>query len=103
MNWGRERKNPRNIFEAIAMARTSPLDEIADTFEPKEGDGFEPTDTTPGSKEKIDVLRGRLEAGVPLWHEEDKIISHSPGELSRLRSREGGKADPRSIMGYQRW
>ena len=33
---------------------------------------FEPTDKFPGSHEKIDVLRSRADAGLPLWHPLDR-------------------------------
>ncbi len=33
---------------------------------------FPPTDAPPGSPEKIDVLRSRIEQGLPLWHPLDR-------------------------------
>ncbi|MFO0940097.1 MAG: hypothetical protein U0930_04955 [Pirellulales bacterium] len=34
---------------------------------------FHPTDAPPGSSEKIEVLRRRLERGQPLWHADDRV------------------------------
>ncbi len=42
-------------------------------FEPIESDDFHPTDAPPGTAEKIDVLRKRVELGLPLWHVEDRV------------------------------
>ncbi|HUE69767.1 MAG TPA: hypothetical protein VMP01_02665 [Pirellulaceae bacterium] len=33
---------------------------------------FDSTDAPAGSPEKIEILRKRLELGLPLWHEEDR-------------------------------
>jgi hypothetical protein len=33
---------------------------------------FVPTDAAAGSPEKIEVLRWRMECGLPLWHDEDR-------------------------------
>ena len=41
-------------------------------FEPRAGDDFRPTDAPPGTAEKIDVIRKRVELGQPLWHEDDR-------------------------------
>ncbi len=53
----------RNVFEATSHG----LD-----FVPKSSD-FAPTQAMPGSAEKIEVLAARIKAGLPLWHEEDRI------------------------------
>ena len=34
---------------------------------------FEPTPYPPGSHEKIDLLRDREDAGLPLWHPLDRL------------------------------
>jgi hypothetical protein len=39
--------------------------------EPTRSD-HQPTSTVPGSREKIEVLRQRVELGQPLWHDEDR-------------------------------
>jgi hypothetical protein len=43
-------------------------------FEPEEvkSTGFQATTAIPGTKEKLDVLANRLQAGLPLWHESDR-------------------------------
>ena len=33
---------------------------------------IEPTQAMPGSEEKVDVLRKRVELGAPLWHSKDR-------------------------------
>lgn len=38
----------------------------------------EPTDAMPGSYAKIDVLAARAQAGMPLWHPLDPVLSHNP-------------------------
>jgi len=35
-------------------------------------EGFEPTQARPGSKEKMKIIRTRIQKGVPLHHPEDK-------------------------------
>ena len=58
--------NATNVFEAIQR------DGDDTNFVPAACDSFGPTDAPAGSKEKIDVLRRRLEMGLPLWHSEDR-------------------------------
>jgi len=57
----------------------------------------QPTQTVPGSQQKIEVLRARLDDGVELWHPGDRV--HFPdwwpkvwGELSRNNEMLVGKA-----------
>lgn len=38
----------------------------------------QPTDAQPGSQEKIEVLRQRAAAGVPLWHPGDNLRPLEP-------------------------
>ena len=55
----------RSIFDALAM-------NISD-FVPEEiPENFKPTAALPGTGEKLDVLAGRAQAGLPLWHPEDR-------------------------------
>jgi len=55
-----------NVFEAI-------LRDGDDTnFVPKEDASFQPTDAAAGSRQKMEVLRRRLEMGLPLFHAEDR-------------------------------
>ena len=56
----------RNVFEAIAREGRE------ESFVPVEGDEFEPTDLAAGSREKIELLRRRVEMGVPMWHDADR-------------------------------
>ena len=39
---------------------------------PSVNDEFTPTDAPAGSMSKIDLLRQRVESGLPLWHDEDR-------------------------------
>jgi hypothetical protein len=57
----------RNVFEAIVKFGHD------EDFYPEEKDDFSATDAPAGSQAKIDILRKRLEMGVPLWHEEDRM------------------------------
>jgi hypothetical protein len=41
-------------------------------FEPTITENFLPTDAPAGSKEKLEVLRKRVELGYPLWHRHDR-------------------------------
>lgn len=58
----------RNVFEAILKYGHD------EDFEPEAPDDvFAPTEALPGTPEKIDVLRRRVELGLPLWHSEDSL------------------------------
>jgi hypothetical protein len=59
--------NVRNVFEAILRYGHD------EDWLPEAADDFEPTDAPAGSPEKIEILRRRIELGLPLWHEEDRI------------------------------
>jgi len=56
------------IFDAV---RISGYD---DNFEPRPNELFFPTMFSPGSDQKIEVLRQRLELGLPLWHPKDQSV-----------------------------
>lgn len=56
-----------NVFEAILKYGHD------EDFAPAESDNFKPTDAPAGSDEKISELRRRVELGVPLWHDEDRV------------------------------
>ncbi len=60
-------KNVRNVFEAILKYGHD------EDFMPSESDDFLPTDAPAGSPEKIDILRKRVELGLPLWHGRDRV------------------------------
>ena len=59
----------RNVFEAILRYGH---DEDFNP-EPSGESTFEPTDAPAGSPEKIEILRRRIELGLPLWHGEDRV------------------------------
>ena len=59
-------KGPQNVFEAIL---TYGHDE---DYVPTTSLDFEPTSAAAGSVEKIEILRRRIEMGVPLWHKQDR-------------------------------
>lgn len=60
-------EKPRTVFECIERFGSEMF------FEPLEMSAadYEPTGARPGTDEKIEVLRGRVERGEPLWHEND--------------------------------
>ena len=60
-------KNVRNVFEAILKYGHD------EDFAPDSSECFEPTDAPAGSDAKIEVLRQRVESGVPLWHNDDRM------------------------------
>ena len=57
----------KNVFEAILKYGHD------EDFAPAESEDFQPTEAPAGSQEKIELLRRRVELGVPLWHEEDRM------------------------------
>lgn len=59
--------NPQNVFEAILKYGHD------EDFVPSLEDEFEPTDAPAGSTAKIETLRQRVELGLPLWHNEDRV------------------------------
>ena len=58
-----------NVFQAIVHG--------IDDFEPTRRPGHQPTTAEPGTKQKMDVMRERLEMGVPIWHKDDPVYEHS--------------------------
>lgn len=56
----------RNVFEAILKYGHD------EDFSPIESDDFMSTSAPAGSQAKIEILRRRVEMGVPLWHEGDR-------------------------------
>ena len=58
----------KNVFDAILKYGHD------EDFDPENHDGqFEPTTAPAGSQQKIDMLRKRVELGLPLWHDEDRV------------------------------
>ena len=47
---------------------------------------FDSTDAPAGSNEKIEILRKRIENGLPLWHDEDRYDYN--GLTGAIRPRE---------------
>jgi hypothetical protein len=60
-------KKSRNVFEAIL---NNGHDE---NFSPEESDEFIATNAPAGSEDKIEIMRRRIESGVPLWHGHDRV------------------------------
>jgi hypothetical protein len=60
------KKKITNVFEAILEYGHD------EDFLPHEGEEFVATDAPAGSEEKIEALRQRVLAGMPLWHQEDR-------------------------------
>ena len=59
--------NVNNVFEAILKYGHD------EDFAPAESDNFSPTTAPAGSDEKIETLRRRVELGLPLWHDADRM------------------------------
>ena len=57
----------RNVFDAILKYGHD------EDFDPDVSGEFEPTDAPAGSQKKIDILRRRVEHGMPLWHSDDRV------------------------------
>jgi hypothetical protein len=53
---------------------------------PEKKQEFDATDAPAGSPEKIEILRRRIENGLPLWHEEDRYDYN--GLTGAIRPRE---------------
>ncbi len=69
----------------MTTSEKSKLEEIANVFEAilkyghdedfvpaVESDSFTPTNAPAGSDDKIELLRQRVEEGLPLWHQDDR-------------------------------
>lgn len=65
-----ERRRPPNVTEMMA-SNDFRLVREAEEFTPYSKP--QPTDALPGSEEKIDVLRARIENGEELFHEDDRL------------------------------
>lgn len=57
----------KNVFEAILK-----YGHDEDWMPEKVRNDFASTDAPAGSEEKIEILRRRIENGLPLWHDEDR-------------------------------
>ena len=56
-----------NVFDAILKYGHD------EDFNPSEGNDFRGTNAPAGSPAKIEILRRRIELGLPLWHNEDRV------------------------------
>lgn len=56
-----------NVFDAIIKYGHD------EDFSPDTAEDFRCTNAPAGSPAKIEVLRRRIELGLPLWHEEDRV------------------------------
>ena len=56
----------RNVFQAIDKFGHD------EDFAPMETNDFECIEAPAGSDEKLRVLAARIEAGLPLWHHDDR-------------------------------
>ena len=68
--------NPQSIFNYIDEKYTE------DGYEVGENQVFIATDAPPGSPEKLEVLRLRVERGFPLWHDADRNDFHGIVEIA---------------------
>lgn len=93
---GRSDVRPKTIFEAVA--RYGEDGDFKPIATPGAKKNFIPTDAPPGSDEKINVLRQRLEKGLPLWHRCDRkdYVSGGAQPIERLFAQAAQIAD-RSI------
>jgi len=70
----------KNVFEAILKYGHD------EDWLPSPKADFDCTDAPAGSPEKIEILRKRLELGLPLWHEDDRYDYN--GLTGAIRPRE---------------
>lgn len=56
----------RNVFDAILKYGHD------EDFVPDASEEFSATSAPAGSPEKIEILRRRVELGLPLWHQDDR-------------------------------
>ena len=64
---GTDTTQSKNVFEEIVLKGDD------EAFEPRITSEFIATSAPAGSEQKIDVLKRRLEMGLPLWHDEDRV------------------------------
>ena len=72
--------NIKNVFEAILKYGHD------EDYSPEPQLNFQPTDAPAGSPEKIEILRRRIELGLPLWHDADRADFN--GLTGAIRPRE---------------
>ena len=71
----------KNVFEAILK-----YGHDEDWLPDNQQSQFECTDAPAGSQEKIEILRRRIELGLPLWHDNDRFDYN--GLTGAIRPRE---------------
>lgn len=64
--FGETMERCKNVFEAILKYGHD------EDWLPDSKSNFDATDAPAGSQEKIEILRRRLELGLPLWHDSDR-------------------------------
>ena len=64
---GTDTTPPKNVFEEVV------LEGHDEDFEPRITSEFIATSAPPGTLQKREVLRLRVEKGFPLWHDEDRV------------------------------
>lgn len=70
----------KNVFEAILKYGHD------EDYVPEPSSEFSATDAPAGSPEKIEILRSRVELGLPLWHDSDRFDYN--GLTGAIRPRE---------------
>jgi len=86
---------PRNLFEVLAT--------IGHDFGWNPPPPAEPTQTVPGSLERIHALAERVEAGVGLWHPDDLRLTAQPAQDDYERTEEQTTMDQAAIGGLAAW
>ena len=71
----------KTVFEAILK-----YGHDEDWLPEQEQANFSSTDAPAGSPEKIEILRRRIELGLPLWHDDDRFDYN--GLTGAIRPRE---------------
>ena len=66
MTTSEKQEKVTNVFEAILKYGHD------EDFVPFENEEFSPTNAPAGSDDKIELLRRRVEGGLPLWHQDDR-------------------------------
>ena len=59
---------PQSILDAIKSGNWN-----YDPDQNEQQDEFDSTNALPGSGKKLEVLADRIQAGLPLWHPEDRL------------------------------
>lgn len=82
---------PGSVHEAVLKGQS-------EWFEPQADQDFTPTQAMPGTREKLAVLRRRVDQGLPLWHPQDLSLKWTTPEWLGHRV-DVGLPDPDELMG----